>query len=277
MTSPAPIADAATVILLRDGKDGLETFLLKRHGKSGFMAGAHVFPGGGVDEADCDLALPHDGRDPSVLPLLLDERQLPLERCFGLFVAGIRETLEEAGLFLGRGADAQTMLDAVEREGSFRRALESVGAAIALDRLYPYARWITPPIEKRRFDTRFFFCRCDVRESALARHDGVETTEGGWFAPARALELEHRREIFLAPPTLRTLQELAAVRNVDEAIALGARRPLPLVRPSVSQVEGSVVLTLPGDPLHPEKKRALPGPTRLRWDDGRWISESPEG
>ncbi len=40
---------AATVILLRDP---LEVFLVRRHGKSGFMANTYVFPGGKVDAAD---------------------------------------------------------------------------------------------------------------------------------------------------------------------------------------------------------------------------------
>jgi 8-oxo-dGTP pyrophosphatase MutT (NUDIX family) len=275
MSNAPLIADASTVILLRDGAHGLETFLLKRHGKSGFMAGAHVFPGGRVDPADCDLGLPHEGRAPEHLPFLLDEQQLPIDRSFGLFVAGVRETLEESGVFLGRSADPAKLTDAARRDApSFRAMLESSDARVGLDRLVPYARWITPPIEKKRFDTRFFFCRCDESESDRARHDGVETTEGQWFEPGRALELEHGREMFLAPPTLRTLQELAEVSTVDEAIALGARRPLPLVRPSVAQLDGGIVLTLPGDPLHPEQRRALPGPTRLRWDEGRWISEN---
>jgi 8-oxo-dGTP pyrophosphatase MutT (NUDIX family) len=273
MSTPPPVADAATVILLRDGSEGLETFLLKRHGKSGFMAGAHVFPGGRVDLADCDLSLPYEGRAPEHLPFLLDEQQLPLERAFGLFVAGVRETLEESGVFLGHAEEAGSLVLAIRREPDFRRVLETFEARVALDRLVPYARWVTPPIEKKRFDTRFFLCRCEEGESIQAKHDGEETTEGEWFAPSRALELEQRREMFLAPPTLRTLQELTAARTVDEAIALGARRPLPLIRPSVAQLDEGIVLTLPGDPLHPEKKRAIPGPTRLRWDEGRWITE----
>ena len=273
MTTPPPLADAATVILLRDGKHGLETFLLKRHGKSGFMAGAHVFPGGRGDAADCALTLPPEGRTPAHLPLLLDERALPIDRSFGLFVAGVRETFEESGVFLGHGAGTERPPLDLPREPDFRKLLEASGTRVGLDRLLPYARWVTPPIEKKRFDTRFFFCRCDEKESERAKHDGHETVEGSWFEPGHALALESRREIVLAPPTLRTLQELSETGSVDEALAFGARRPLPLVRPSVAQSPEGFLLTLPGDPLHPESRRALPGPTRLRWDEGRWISE----
>jgi len=42
---------AATVILLRDGRDGLETLMLKRNSKIAF-GGMWVFPGGRIDPAD---------------------------------------------------------------------------------------------------------------------------------------------------------------------------------------------------------------------------------
>lgn len=272
-----PIEDAATVILLRDGSNGrgVETFLLKRHAESGFMGSFHVFPGGRVDEGDRDLALPFAGRKVAPLPALLSEPSSPAETVFGLFVAGIRETLEEAGIFLGEARAPEAIKRALREGAGLREALERNKAELRLDRLIPYARWITPPVEKRRFDTRFFFARCDRDESERACHDGFETIDGSWYAPTEALERASRLEMMLAPPTLRTLEELAEVRDVDDAITLGARRPLPLIRPGVAQVGESFFLTLPGDPLHPEKTRALPGPTRLRWDQGRWIGEEP--
>lgn len=272
-----PIEDAATVILLREGAGGrgVETFLLKRHSESGFMGSFHVFPGGRVDPGDRDLSLPFIGRKVEPLPALLSEPQTPQDAVFGLFVAGIRETLEEAGVFLGEARTPEAIDQAIREGRGFRQALEESDARLRLDRLIPYARWVTPPVEKRRFDTRFFFARCDRDESQRACHDGFETIDGAWYAPEEALDRADRLEMMLAPPTLRTLQELAEASDVDEAISLGARRPLPLIRPGVAQVGESFFLTLPGDPLHPEKTRALPGPTRLRWDKGRWIGEEP--
>ena len=49
---PAVPRDAATLVLLRDAADGIEVFCVERNRKSGFMAGALVFPGGKVDEGD---------------------------------------------------------------------------------------------------------------------------------------------------------------------------------------------------------------------------------
>lgn len=51
---------AATVVVLRDGPDGLETLLLRRNSKLGFGAGAWVFPGGRVDPIDLDPQHPED-------------------------------------------------------------------------------------------------------------------------------------------------------------------------------------------------------------------------
>lgn len=120
------------------------------------MGSFHVFPGGRVDTSDRDLSLPYSGRKVDPLPALLSEPQSPVDAVFGLFVAAIRETLEEAGIFLGE-ARTPAQIDRAIREGlGFREALVKADARLRLDRLVPYARWVTPPMENRRFDTRFF-------------------------------------------------------------------------------------------------------------------------
>ena len=58
-----PVRDAASIVLLRDHADGLQVFLMKRHGLSDVLGGAYVFPGGKVDEADAQL----DAADGEVL------------------------------------------------------------------------------------------------------------------------------------------------------------------------------------------------------------------
>lgn len=47
-----PAIPAATVIVLRDGDDGLETLLLRRNSKLKFAGGMWVFPGGRIDPED---------------------------------------------------------------------------------------------------------------------------------------------------------------------------------------------------------------------------------
>ncbi|MBW2000746.1 MAG: hypothetical protein JRJ29_22640, partial [Deltaproteobacteria bacterium] len=43
---------ASTVVLVREEKGRLQTYLLQRSGKSGFFPGSYVFPGGAVDTDD---------------------------------------------------------------------------------------------------------------------------------------------------------------------------------------------------------------------------------
>jgi 8-oxo-dGTP pyrophosphatase MutT (NUDIX family) len=110
---------AATVILVRDGAEGLEVWLMERNRSVGFMASAWVFPGGRVDPEDA--ARPASGGDFSQVPR-------------GFWVAAARELEEEAKLRLG-------------------------GEAYDLDRLRHWAHWITPEAEPRRYDTHFFLAR----------------------------------------------------------------------------------------------------------------------
>ena len=47
---------AATVVILRDGRQELEVFMVVRHHEIDFASGALVFPGGKVDRQDEDPA-----------------------------------------------------------------------------------------------------------------------------------------------------------------------------------------------------------------------------
>ncbi|MGD8827007.1 MAG: hypothetical protein PVI24_18625, partial [Myxococcales bacterium] len=109
-TASKPIRDAATVILLREGSGGLETFMLCRHQRSGFLGGAHVFPGGKVDRSDVDPTwLGRIDQSPQELVARLGESDPDLG--LGLLVASIRETFEEAGVLMAgvrTGVDLQS-------------------------------------------------------------------------------------------------------------------------------------------------------------------------
>ena len=142
---PAPPRDAATVVVLRDGKSGIEVYLIKRARTVDFMAGAHVFPGGRLDKNDSSAsacALLSAGT--AALHERLGEA-LPAMQAAGLYVAGIRETFEEAGLLLGRLAAGWATGDAraaVASGAQFATLMESIDAAA----LVPWVRWVTPEI-----------------------------------------------------------------------------------------------------------------------------------
>jgi len=54
--NPVTPRNASTVVLLRDGENGVETLMLKRNRAVIFAGGAWVFPGGSIDRADLDAA-----------------------------------------------------------------------------------------------------------------------------------------------------------------------------------------------------------------------------
>ena len=274
-----PPRHAATVMLLRDGASGPEVFMVRRHGLSDVLGGAYVFPGGKVDADDAQPALlARADRPPADLHAALGEPDLDPTVAASMFVAALRETFEEAGLLLASGAapDAGRTAE-LAREGlGFGALLERLGAGLAVGRLVPFTRWITPvipSIQTKRFDTRFFAVQ--VAGDTVARHDEHETTESEWLAPRAALERYWAREIALAPPQIMSLAQLSRHRDVASALREAASRPPPTIQPEPLKVEGQRVVAYPGDPAHPVRARAMPGPTRLVFRDDRF--EPPEG
>jgi 8-oxo-dGTP pyrophosphatase MutT (NUDIX family) len=273
-----PIKDASTVILLRENGGALETFMLCRHSQSGFMGGAHVFPGGKVDVDDTNATWEErvDRSSREMADLLGEADQ---DDALGFWVAGIRETLEEAGVLVANTEGMVELEAARQRLGvgiPFSQIAAEIGMTINAMALTPYARWITPKMETKRFDTRFFVAV--LPEGQRATHDGTETTSAIWLKPSEALEGMHAGRIKLAPPTVRTLEWLAAFETAASAIADASSRKPPLVRPRIVAGESGWFLALPGDPKHPEDNAVLPGSTRMVLEGGAWVdSEVPVG
>ena len=280
-----PPRDAASVVLLRDGEDGLEALLMRRHGNSAVLGGAYVFPGGKVDAADAaDATLARLDRPPADLHAQLGEAALTPAQAAALYVAAAREAAEESGvLFVQPGAHAL----AAQRSDScarlragadFGALLAQHGARLDTDALAPWSRWITPrqpSVMNKRFDTRFFLAA--VPPAQEARHDDHEVTEARWRTPRAALREYRAHAIDMAPPQIVSLLHLLQFASVAEAMADARRRPPPLVQPEPTEQDGTRVLCYPGDERHPVAARALPEPvpTRVVWRDRRF--EPPEG
>lgn len=282
MDPPRP---AATVVVARPaaGADAFEVFLVKRHGRAGFLAGAHVFPGGRVDEEDRALA----ERLPPEIAVrarsLIDDGQAPAE-ALAFAVAAVRETVEECGLLLARdeaGAPvsarvAEEVFAALHEGASFAAEIKRRRLVLDLERLSLLAWWITPEAEPKRFDTRFFLA--EAPPAQRARADRKETTEGEWLSPRAALRAYAEGRIRLAPPTLATLEDLADDGDLDTARAK-VPRPLRPICPKLIDEGDGLVLALPGDPLHDEREPALPrARTRIvLLSEGRFSSARGEG
>lgn len=249
--SPRP---SATVIIVAphvasDGHEDYRVLMVKRAGGSGFMAGAHVFPGGVLDAADRDprwrasLALP-SGED-------LDDET-------ALRITAIRETFEEIGVAIVDGGAGAPLIDlADDRAAVHDDASEFLSVCgrrrwrPKLEALHPWARWITPPQERRRYDARFYVARLESEPEAA--HDDAETVASGWFAPSDLLARHAARRLFLPPPTWVTLQELASWPRLDDLVAAGCcGRDLGPVCPHIEFGDAGMILAMPDDPLHPD-------------------------
>ena len=283
MSDLAPVRPAATVIVLRDAEHGPEVFLVRRHHAVAFMAGAHVFPGGRVDDSDYAADSTWcDGAGEARVKLEGVEASASL----AFHVASARELFEEAGVLLARDASGQyvSLADPVDHErfaghraelNAGRRTLREIVKTerlrLALDALVHYAHWVTPPLDVRRFDTRFFVTRVPPQQAPI--HDDGEATESSWIRPADAVAAAGRAEILLPPPTRASLRELERFASVDAAIRWARTRTVYRREPQVTiEADGTRRMVLPGDPLLPEPE-PVGFETRYVFRDGRWSPE----
>ena len=269
-----PPRDAATVVMLRDGDQGLEVFLVKRHGLSDVLGGAYVFPGGKLDATDCDAAHhAHFDRKPQDLRAALAEPDTEEGIACGLFVAALRETFEESGVLFATGAAGVHAAEAASHD--FHTRLSAKQLLLHTSAVQPWTRWITPrmpSVSSKRFDTRFFIAA--MPEGQMAVHDDVEATESAWLQPRTALQQYWDRQIELAPPQIMSLAQLSRHATVASALAEAASRPPPVILPEAFNENGERTICYPGDAGHPVKTRAMPGPLRLHWRNKRF---EPEG
>ena len=229
---------ASTVVVLRPASsssssaDPFEILMVRRNDKVAFMAGSYVFPGGRVDEAD--FPLPSDPCRPAIFRDLSDSEEAAYRR------AAVRELQEEASVH------------------------------ITVDDLVPFAHWVTPEIEIRRYDTRFFLAK--MPEGQTAKHDEGETTALEWLSPIEAMARFERKELLLPPPTWTTIRQLAHRRSIEDAMAWARTKPIVRVMPGFFKDGNAVTLTLPGDPSFPTIPGwDIPEETRFVLEDGvRW-------
>lgn len=243
---------AATVVVVRDRHEGPPDLLMvERASSMAFAAGALVFPGGAVDEAD------------HVLAARIDHGLEPDEAAGR--IAAIRETIEEAGLGIGlTGAvDAAAVLrlrDGLHDGRTLGEMLERLGLGIALDALTPFARWHPAPFEQARrvFDTRFYIARAP--DGQVASVDTTENVRLFWSSAADTLATAATGEAQLVFPTRRNLERLALHNSYAALIADAGAYPVEKVRPWREERDGEVHLCIPdhlGYPVTAEPMRQV--------------------
>jgi 8-oxo-dGTP pyrophosphatase MutT (NUDIX family) len=239
---------SASVILVRDGPAGLETFMVRRHARSPVLPSAYVFPGGTIRADDLDFKV--DPSERQRLARALSERSdSPVEpaQAVAYYVSALRELFEEAGVLLVRDANgrlltvdaadtvlqerlAATRLQLQARDLSLARVLADWRWQPAFDLLVPFSHWVTPALLATRFDTRFYVAEMPPGQAAL--HDTIELSDGVWLPPERLLGGEYH----VVYATAQHLQRLAPFRTVAQLLEFARAKLIRRLSPEV--VEG---------------------------------------
>jgi 8-oxo-dGTP pyrophosphatase MutT (NUDIX family) len=279
MTVP-PARPASTVVLLRPSSVRFDVFLVRRSDSIAFLGGAHVFPGGRVDAADRidDVESMADGV-PAAATRMPD---LPAVDAVAHHVAALRELFEEAGVLLaspthpdGWDRFAAHRHDLLAGDASFEEIIRSEGLRLSLAELTYFAHWVTPEIEIKRFDTRFFIALAPADQTPV--HDDGETIHSEWLDPEEAIARSRGEDIALPPPTWTTLGTLAKFSSIDEVVQWARRKPIPRVQPGFVRRGDVTMLLYPGDPLYPAIDGFdTPDDTRFVLENGRWRPVRPD-
>jgi len=240
---PAETKPSATILLLRD-EPAFEVLMVKRHHQIDFASGALVFPGGKTHAGDQDPAWADHctGWDQ------FDDEQRTLR------IGAIREAFEEAGILLAERLDGSAFTDAcdlavraaVDRgERPFIEVVRELGVRLRLDALAVFARWITPVMMPKRFDTWFYAVRAPADQVAAC--DGRETVDAEWIEPAEVLRLADVGERTVIFPTRMNVQLLAEASSAEDCVTRARARTLVTVLPKVEVRDGARYLVLPSD------------------------------
>lgn len=223
----APALPASSVLLIRDGRGGLEVLMIERAKTMRFAPGALVFPGGKVDTEDTQLwrwqkHLKHSRRRMNDVPLRL---------------AAARELYEETNILLGI-----TKLDtALSRPKAFSKLLHCGSVKLKLDEMEPFAHWVTPETMPRRFDTYFYLAADDGH---IEQHDGIEAVAANWYKPREILANWENDKVPLMFPTRLNLMKLARSSTVAAAFQTARQTPVVQILPRLEMGEEEVKLTI---------------------------------
>lgn len=261
--APAATRNAATVMIVRPaegragegGAAGVEVLMLKRPAAMKFAPGAYVFPGGSVDLADGEAEIGWHGPSADDFGQRLGATP---ELARALVCAAVRETFEEAGLLLAGTPDGELAVPdgpgwAEDRAAltagqvTLAQLLDRRGLVLRADLLTPWARWITPEAEPRRFDARFFAAALPPGQQAAGH--AAESDQTDWLRPAEALAAARNGEISLLPPTATTLAEFAEATGIGDI--LSRERSVTPIRPALINDGGHAWLEVPDDVGYP--------------------------
>jgi 8-oxo-dGTP pyrophosphatase MutT (NUDIX family) len=251
---PAVPRPSASVILVRDGPAGVETFMVRRHERSRVAPRAFVFPGGTVRSDDSAFS------SATLASALTDRSDSSLSEpdARAYYVAALRELFEEAGVLLAYDSSANLLavdesdtalqerlaaarLAMQAHELSLSELLEQHAWQPAFDALVPFSHWVTPTMLAARFDTRFFVAEMPPRQNAL--HCTIETSEGIWLTPRDLLSGDYP----VVYATAQHLKRLAPFQTVAALREFALSKPIRCVQPEVHAAGSGLSVHLPPD------------------------------
>lgn len=247
MAEPEAIP-AATVIVMREGAGAPELLMVERAAAMSFAAGALVFPGGRVDPADYALAAAMGGEADDLAAR----------------IAGVRETLEEAGVAVGIEVPAEAIPSLRHRlyAGEPMAALlAELGGTLRPGDLVPFARWLPHGVSHRVFDTHFYLARAPRDAEPVV--DGNENVRVFWASAQAVLDAADRDEAKIIFPTRRNLERLAQFASFDAAAANAAAHPVRTITPWIEESGGQRRLCIPDDLGYPVTSQPLADAVRL--------------
>ncbi len=240
---PSVPVPAATVLLVRDNNEKIEVFMLKRASQTNF-GGAWVFPGGKLDTDDglkdfADICFGLDDQEASA-------KLNTQEGGIHYWIACIRECFEESGILLACRANGELVNDTSDEENKlikqyrkkllngehvFLDMMKELDMQLATDQLAYIAHWVTPEIEKKRYNTRFFIAKSPAQR---ADHDGYEGVDSKWVNPEHALVEMKEGKFPIIMPTIKSLEFVAKYQTTQSLLELNKKnsyKNIPTIEP----------------------------------------------
>lgn len=253
------ITPAATVLIIRDGQNGIEVFMVERSNRPPF-GNLFVFPGGKIDESD------NDSRAQSLCKSITDKEASSLlgieNNGLGYWVACVRECFEEVGILLAEKKDGSKLnlngsekkkyqkyrQDLLDDKISFHDICIQEELELLTENIAPFSHWITPDIEVKRFDTRFFIACLPDNQTGI--HDGNELVNSLWISVEEAIKKAYAGDMNMIMPTIKNLEQCVGFESIQELLNHQQKLTnddIPSILPKFFKKDGNWVGLLPGD------------------------------
>ena len=243
---------SASIILLREGEQDVELFVVRRNQQMRFAPGATAFPGGALDRQDIEFAKKLDADDP-LLPYRIN---------------AIRELFEETGLLLASDrtgnflSAAETAVLSHYRKAlvddllSFEQFVSQEQLVLEIDSLVHFARWVAPAVVKPRFETDFFLALEPGDQQG--QYDPGELDAAYWSPLGMLMQQLQQGEINMVFPTEMNCLRLMQHSTVEQLMSELAQ-PAPVIRTVAEETPEGIFLCTPPEAGVGEQRRKFQG------------------